>query len=936
MWRILVVGLICDLGFYGTLADDPYRLPKSLLPSKYVVDIKVPSEVFVNASYYEFSGRVVITFSVKSSAEEIKLHHSENVIVSSYVLNKVENSTAIPLNPEEYNSTYQIATIPVAEELDVDAEYELTAEYTAILEEESMSGFYKSTYVDEHDNNMYLVATQFEATYARYAFPCFDEPSFKAIFQLSIEHPRHLTALANTANSAIDDIDDNIVKTSFEPTPLMSSYLVAFVVSSFTCTSGEDIEKGVPYRVCSRSEEEPNRKWAVDIGPPIMRVLEGVTNKKYSDKISKMDQIALPDFSAGAMENWGLVTYRETALLWNENESSSSYKKSVAMVIAHEFTHMWFGNLVTCDWWDYLFLNEGFARYYQYFSAAMTDELKHWELDKHFIVEQLQVALLSDSTVTSQALTSPASTPPEISAKFSTMSYNKGASILHMIKSVIMDSDSFLLGIQDYLNTYSSKSTIPQNLWSSLEKFVQNSSLPDYTDFTKVIASWTEQSGHPVVTVTKSNDDILLSQKRFLLSGDANTEYYVPITFTVSQNSEQFTDTTVKAWLLPDYNLTIKGALKDSSWIVLNNGQAGYYRVNYDQSLWTALKSALLANPMDIDMMNRAQIINDAFNFARADHTTFMSDYSYAKVFDMLRYLEKETDYYPWYAVMTGNNHLLSRIGYDSTEGIQYSKWMVELMQAVYSTVSFTRVNETDMVYTLKQVLILSKMCQYGDTDCIEQAKVIFDKYKEGETINKNFKSFVYCTAMRHTSDGQNDFEFLWQKYKETKLMTERLTIVNGLACINDKDILKQLLKKTIDNEEGVRLQDFLTVWSYVYASGDIAAETCLEFVRDNHEALDNYYKSAASILVTNIAGYLNSEKHVTLLESLSEIEKFKSTVELILETTKDNVKWAIEKRKEIAMFFDSSEPENKKGNAVSLIPSILIAFSLALLHVFV
>lgn len=231
----------------------------------------------------------------------------------------------------------------------------------------------------------------------------------------------------------------------------MPTYLIAFVISEFTCTNGAEIELGTSSEVCSQPETASIRDFGVDIGPKIIWAIEDLTGVKYSESgIKKLHQFGIPDFSAGAMENWGLVTYREYYILWDSEHSTNKYKQNVATIIAHEFGHFWFGDLVTTHWWSDTFLNEGFATYYEYFGAAKV--LPDWELDKQFVIDHVHYGLSADQSLSSNPLSFSASTPAELSERFGTVSYSKGGSIFRMVEHFI-GSDDYRQGIKNYLET---------------------------------------------------------------------------------------------------------------------------------------------------------------------------------------------------------------------------------------------------------------------------------------------------------------------------------------------------------------------------------------------------------------------------------------------------------------------------------------------------
>ncbi|CAG9772408.1 unnamed protein product [Ceutorhynchus assimilis] len=919
--------LLAILCIAPLVCSQNYRLSGTVEPLSYIVHLSIPTGVFTGVDD-TFTGETKINFRVTSTnISEIQLHHRVKNVTVELAVNDL---TMIAFLEPTYNETTEIYTIPTATPLSVDTIYTLTFTYSNTFEAKNMEGFYSSKYKNENNETSYLVTTQFQPTHARHAFPCFDEPQYKATFAVSLTYPSGLLALSNSLEDNTTEPVDGYVTTHYKETTRMSTYLVAFIISEFTCSAQDTIDNNVLHRVCSRQEEAQDRTWAVEVGPPLIRSLESMFGIKYGSYMPKMDQIAIPDFSAGAMENWGLVTYRETGLLFSEEDTAITYKKNIALVIAHEFTHMWFGNLVTCKWWDYTFLNEGFARYYQYFAAALTKQLIDWELEKHFNVEQVQSALLADSSLNAHALTSKSETQREISDKFSTISYNKGASIYRMIETNIMGAGNFIYGIRDYLSNNTLQATVPADLWSKLAPHVPNTSLPQGIDLTTVLNNWVEHSGHPVVKVAKSGNDVVLSQERFLLSGNDTTEYYVPITYTLSSDVTKFSNTTVKTWLIPGQSLTLTGVLTDNNWIILNNRQSGFYRVDYDSTLWSAIKAQLHSNHLAIDVLNRAQIISDAYNFARAGRNDGYGSWTYAELMSVLSYLEYEVDYYPWYAAITGHNHLLQRIGYDSEEGQLFINWMLKLMQNVYKTVPFDVLDSSNQVYSMKQMLILNRACKYGEAECVSKSKELFAGYRDkGVKVPKNLRNLVYCTALRHSDNIATDFNFLWSKFGETKLMSEILTILSGLGCTNDTATLKWYLGQTLNETAGIRLQDFTSVWTYVFSSGKVGTNAALEFIAENYQTLNDAYSNCGS-LISSAANYIYDEDQLVKVEALVNLtgilDTHKVTAEKALVSAKDIISWAKTLKEDIRQFLaDDNNDNTDNSGAVIHTSSVLL-----------
>ncbi|RZB40073.1 Peptidase M1 and/or CopC domain containing protein, partial [Asbolus verrucosus] len=538
-----------------------YRLPVDVaFPDNYNLELTLEENVF---DINKFSGILKLTFKILKETQEIKLHANDKLQFSEVKLTGKDGKEIANIN-YAVNSQTEILTITTDTILST-GDYILNFIYTGDLRTDGMYGFYKSYYLDSEGQYNYLATTQFQATYARRAFPCFDEPLFKATFDIKIRHQEKFNALGNTKGERRLDADKpGFVVTTFGQTPKMSTYLVAFIVSDFDCSLDDS---SVPHQICSRVEAASTRKLALELGPQILTALEDYTGVPYADEqITKIDQVAIPDFSAGAMENWGLATYRETALLWDEQKSSNRYKQRIATVITHELAHMWFGDLVTTHWWDDTFLNEGWATYLEYFITAKV--LNDWQLEKQFVLDELQPMLQIDSLQSSRPLSFKASTPAEVSSRFTSVSYNKGGSILRMVEN-FMGTENFKKGITKYLKDNSYNNVVPSDLWTAFQEFTAD--LPETLE--KVMEKWVIKSGYPLLTVRVNGSNVIISQERFFTDGGVPSDsekWYVPVTWTKSNDPNTFQN----RWLLPSEDLVIQGELTDATeWIILNKQQ---------------------------------------------------------------------------------------------------------------------------------------------------------------------------------------------------------------------------------------------------------------------------------------------------------------------------------------------------------------------------
>uniref|UniRef100_V5ICM7 Putative puromycin-sensitive aminopeptidase n=1 Tax=Ixodes ricinus TaxID=34613 RepID=V5ICM7_IXORI len=337
------------------------RLPRSVQPLHY--EVELAPRLFGD---FAFTGVVAVTMHCLSATDAVVMH-SKDLNVSDVSVEETDSNDLVPCGAPVHDAVRQFLRLPLHKTLSAGSNYTLRMRFRGWLNDD-LAGFYRSSYTDAAGNKRWLAATQFQATDARRAFPCFDEPDMKATFAVTMVRPSNLTAISNMPLKSTVDRGNGLMADTFETTVKMSTYLLAFVVSDFQYHGNEK------FKVWARADAITAVEYSLSIGPKILEYYEEYFSIKYP--LPKTDMIALPDFSAGAMENWGLVTFRETSLLFNKGASSSYNKQRVAEVVAHELAHQWFGNLVTMEWWDDLWLNEGFATYVEYIGTDVVH--KDW------------------------------------------------------------------------------------------------------------------------------------------------------------------------------------------------------------------------------------------------------------------------------------------------------------------------------------------------------------------------------------------------------------------------------------------------------------------------------------------------------------------------------------------------------------------------------
>ncbi|XP_014400200.1 PREDICTED: glutamyl aminopeptidase [Myotis brandtii] len=479
-----------------------FRLPDSISPVHYDLEVKPVLEQDT------YTGTVTIAINVSAPTRHLWLHLRETKISRLPVLRGPSGAAVGVQRCFEYRKQEYVVVEADTELAPTRGEgpfYLLTLEFAGQLNG-SLVGFYRTTYV-ENGQIKSIAATDHEPTDARKSFPCFDEPNKKATYTISIVHPKDYQALSNMPVEKEESVDDKWKRTIFQKSVPMSTYLVCFAVHQFHPIKRTS-KRGIPLTVYVQPEQKHTGEYAANITQIVFDYYEEYFAMEYA--LPKLDKIAIPDFGTGAMENWGLITYRETNLLYDPLESASSNKQRVATVVAHELVHQWFGNTVTMDWWEDLWLNEGFASFFEFLGVNHAEG--DWQMRDQMLLEDVLPVQEDDSLMSSHPIVVTVSNPAEITSAFDGISYSKGASILRMIEDWITPAN-FQKGCQIYLKRYKFENAKTSDFWAALE---EASNLP----VKEVMDTWTKQMGYPVLDVSDMKN---IKQKRFLLDPKANS-----------------------------------------------------------------------------------------------------------------------------------------------------------------------------------------------------------------------------------------------------------------------------------------------------------------------------------------------------------------------------------------------------------------------------
>ncbi|XP_060551724.1 aminopeptidase N-like isoform X2 [Ruditapes philippinarum] len=888
------------------------RLPKSMVPIHY--DLRLQPEMYsADPTTFIFKGKVAIDMNCAEATKTVTLHINMLNITKDSIVFKLKSGSGSTPQYVKYteDEERQFLIVHFDKDTTPGTQYTLSMDFVGPLKDD-LQGFYLSSY-KEGNNTVYLATTQFEPTDARKAFPCFDEPAMKATFKVTLVRKKHLMSLSNMPIVTSNPIENGYVEDRYNVTEKMSTYLLAFVIGQFNKTQGVT-KNGLKYGAWARPESVSQTHVALDVGVNTIYNYE-----KYFDipfPLPKQDMIALPDFRAGAMENWGLITYRESAMLFTGGVSSEMNRQRIVTIITHELGHQWFGDLVTMDWWDDIWLNEGFATFVEYLGADMIHP--DWEMFEQFVINEVHQAMEFDSLVTSHPIYVPVDNPDEIHEIFDTISYAKGGSVIRMIRFVLGE-ETFKKGLTLYLKQHSYGNAKHDDLWNAWA--TQAHTDGHDVDVKKIMDTWTLQMNFPVVKVTKQNGKIHVEQSRFLKNKNARDpgkyhspfdyKWEIPFTYLTSANPD-FNITNSGITWLSDSSLEIAHVnVADDQWILGNVGQYGYYMVNYEDSNWKALIQQLRSKHTVISNINRAQIINDAWSLARAGQLS--TDIALS----VLEYLDKELDYVPWQAARKQLNYLDDMFRKTDLYG-KFENFMLSKLSGPFSHFGTDDENATH-IESLIRSDIVEMACSYGLKQCIQYAKQLFAKWMDSPDMNPidpDLRPAVYCTAI--AEGDATEWNFAFDKYKAATVATEKVTLSKALACTKSTWLLSRYLELSI-NPDVVRKQDATYVILYI-GSNPIGQSLAWDFVRGRWDYLFNTYgKGVFSFarLISGITSTFNTEFQLKQLHDFLGENPNMGTgnraFKQAIEKTQTNFDWMTKNREIVANWLDTV---GKKHNA--------------------
>ena len=794
---------------------DAYRLPKTVTPHRYTI------ELYPDLGQGRFTGNETIEVTVHEPVNTIVLNTAE-LTLNSVQLQEGSGATqtaAVALDETEERATFTFSrSVP-------NGKAWLAISFTGRLNDK-LRGFYRSRFKLADGSEDVLAVTQFEATDARRAFPCWDEPCFKAVFEVTLVVSEGLAAISNTAVVERQPLGNGTARMRFAPTIPMSTYLLAFVVGRLEPT--EPVFAGtVPIRVWAVPGKTHLGAFALEAARFSLEYFQDYYGIPYPGE--KLDLIAIPDFAFGAMENLGAITFRETALLLESQTATQAERTRVADVVMHENAHMWFGDLVTMAWWNGLWLNEAFATFMEYQSVDAWKPA--WERWTGFGVSR-SAAFLTDGLAASRPIEFEVVAPKDAEAMFDVLTYEKGAAVLRMLEQYLTP-EVFRDGVRRYLKAHEFSIAETGDLWKGLGE-VSGEPIPD------IMNGWIFRQGYPLVSmrVDTAQPALVVSQRAFrYLPDGAGDRWQVPMTYRMRINGTVRRDRV----LLKDAEIRIplNGV---PEWVVANEGGHGFYRVRYEASLL----SALLREPAEnLSPIERFNLISDAWAATLAGITP-VTEY-----LDLTARFANETNRYVWLPLLASFGYLSRVLLHE--EG-QFARFVRARLGSAAARLGWEARRDDDDLTRQLRGDILRGMGILGDDYGVQAgaAKCARDEVVDPEVA-------AAAVAIIAHAGGEAEYELFFQRFKTAKTPQEEQRYLHALAGFREQRLIDRTLRLTISGE--IRTQDAPFIVRELLAGVD-SRETAWAFVKSHWEEMEQLYPSQTGMrrLCEGITGLATPE----------------------------------------------------------------------------
>jgi puromycin-sensitive aminopeptidase len=752
------------------LSENPFRLPRYAAPTHYDIRLELDLETFT------FVGSVGIDLEIAEATEALVLNAAEVEIKSATLSGGVDITEIV------YDDEMERATLALGSRVDP-GHYRLELEYSGAINDQ-LRGLYRSVYEDAEGNEHVLATSQCQSTDARRIFPCWDEPDFKATYQTTMVVAERLEAYSNTAELERVGLSDGRVEFRFDKTMKMSTYLLAFIAGSFEATEPRMV-RGTPIRIIVPKGNLHLTDIAMENAIFCFEYLSDYYGIPYPS--DKLDHIAIPDFAAGAMENVGLITYRDAYLIIDPEKASQGELQASLDVIGHEVAHQWFGNLVTMAWWEGAWLNEAFASFMELKATdAMRPEWKRWLA---FANLEVPWAMGTDQLASTRPIEFEVTAPEEVDQMFDAITYGKGSAVLHMIDEFI-GVENFRTGVGNYLREHAYANTVTGDLWEGLD------GASEYP-VSDIMNTWVYQRGFPQIDAKLVSGGVRLSQRRYLVIPDETdtTIWKVPVQLRGEAGGEAFET----KFLLEDDEAVIE---MDGSidWVVANAGGHGFYRTSYAGELF----EALLAHVDSLGDNERYALVSDTLGLVRNGQL------STTNFFDLASRFVDEEEQAIW-SVITGGLGLIEHHALDDAVRAEFESFVTDLVTPALARLGWdARESDTDLDRKLRGDLIATLGNLATDGDAIDRCRSLVEKLLAGEPLDPEIATSALSVYARN--GGADEYQTLWKVYNTASTPLDKVRYLRAVATVASEPEVLATLDKIVEGD--VRTQDAFWVFA--------------------------------------------------------------------------------------------------------------------------
>ena len=829
-------------------------LGDSVIPINYKLSIEPDFRTF------RFSGECSIGVRIRKRTSTVLLNAKELKIRSVSVLSGSKKIRCT------FSLDKKLERISIKTEEPVSGAATLQISYQGV-HNDKLYGFYRSKY-NAGKKSGYIMTTQFEAPDARAAFPCFDEPAFKATFDLSLLVDKDMVALSNMPRKSVKNAGTKKL-VIFHTTPRMSTYLLYIGVGRFEATG--DATGRVRVHVITTPGKKGLGKIALDYGKRLLAAEEKYFGIDFP--LPKLDLIAIPDFAAGAMENWGAITFREYGFLTDAKEASAGVKQRICEVIAHELVHQWFGDLVTMEWWDDIWLNESFATFMSYKIAdTVLPELK---MLMGYYEQRFPSAFGADAFKSTHPISMRVDTPDEINSMFDMVSYSKGSTVLNMLEDFV-GADAFRRGLHRYLISHKYGNASRDDLWGAVQKEARGKPV------SKVMQAWITSPGYPIINIEKSAGGFVLTQKRYtLLDYKLPGVWPIPLHYLSEEGERKI--------LMKGKTLKIKTS---GDWIKLNAGQNTLYKVSYPESVLEKL--GMMIRDGRLAPLDAWGVENDLFSGVRTGRTT------------VKRYLSFVNSYllgadYPLSFSVSGHLSWLYTMGFGEPFAEAVKKTIIRFNRRLLDKVGISAKKGEGVTEPRTRALAIASLGMADDERIVRWAEESFRSYVNGRgAIDPNLKGAVFSIMAQH-NPTQEVFDRLLGMYSNSRLPEDSLRAVAALGDFRDIPFLKKTLSASMDTKR-VRMQDSLYPLIGALANPH-ARGMAWPWLKANWHRLMEFYPSGPHML----ANVVSSLAVVRDISTKEDIERFFSNKANMRADIDRELKIALEKISANAKFVSAN-----------------------------